>query len=88
MTVVTLLFGLLVRYFRLHFAQPQLEETVKAGLVSAPLGARLAGECISITCGGLALAVGLLFGMFLLRKGIDLPDEEVFSLRPRDGETD
>lgn len=70
------LFYLLVLVYRLNFHQPQLDEV---GNLSRPLWARTLGDCLSISCGGFGLLIGLLFGLFLLRKGLDVPDERIFS---------
>jgi hypothetical protein len=67
--------GVLVYLVVSFFQSP----VAKLGSHSASFMARICGDVVSITCGGLGLAVGIIFGLFLLRKGLDVPDEELFS---------
>lgn len=50
--------------------------------IPAKLLIRTAGDCINFTLGGLSVVVGILYGLYILTKGIDIAGEQTCSLAP------
>jgi hypothetical protein len=56
--------------------------------IPARLLIRTAGDCINFTLGGLSVVVGILYGLYILTKGIDIAGEQICSLAPPDDTSD
>jgi hypothetical protein len=67
--------GILLDVYRC--LRPYGADSFRAETTGAPPSLlRILGETISISFGGVGLVSGLLFGMFCLEKGVDIPKEQ------------
>jgi len=49
---------------------------------------RTCGDCINFALGGLSVVVGILYGLYVLTKGIDIAGEQICSLAPPERSSD